>query len=664
MVKRKTLFDLMKSSGVPSIDGKLECLKNQLFAYKGYNKEQLASLKRNFAHFKSQFKQRWIKSHSKEETFLKYNDSWLQGTIEIPVESSQNQPGRPQKSFGESSDRSKRRKTEKMRSCYEKDLIIHAAGVELEKSGKRDASFILKDILSSPKRASKFKKAYNRKKSTHSPLTPMKALQMFIDADLTKGQYEIIRKTNMKFFPCYSILQKAKKQCYPPPEACRVTSNGAEADLQSLMDITTRRLSDYLEDVLITIKEQERKSLKLICKWGCDGSKQDLYKQKQDNVEDLDSNIFQSCFVPLRLVCGEKKERIIWENPTPSSSRFCRPIRFRFIKESAAVIEQEIKYVKNNINNLVATEVDLDGDKYLVKHILIMTMVDGKICNAATGTTSTSKCYICGATSKDFNKLDFTRDINFEAIEFGLSVLHARIRLFESILHLAYKLPVKKYRERKTEAEKELEKARKKEIQDKFRAETGLIIDMPKANFGNTNDGNTSRRFFDNPSLAAEITGINYDLIYRLKVILEVISSGYKTNIEKFENYTTETARLYVDLYPWHPMTPTLHKILVHGAVVIGKSLLPIGELSEEAAEVRNKHFRSYRQDFARKFSRENCNEDIFNRLLLSSDPLLSCMRAIKNRNTNAFLPEAISMFISDEPYTNDNSSESDAIFN
>lgn len=111
-------------------------------------------------------------------------------------------------------------------------------------------------------------------------------------------------------------------------------------------------------------------------------------------------------------------------------------------------------------------------------------------------------------------------------------------------------------------------------------------------------------------------------------------------------------------------MTPTLHKILVHGAVVIGKSLLPIGQLSEEAAEVRNKHFRSYRQDFARKFSRENCNEDIFNRLLLSSDPLLSCKRAIKNRNTKAFLPEAISMFISDEPYTNDNSSESDAIFN
>ncbi|KAH9643721.1 hypothetical protein HF086_001831 [Spodoptera exigua] len=35
-----------------------------------------------------------------------------------------------------------------------------------------------------------------------------------------------------------------------------------------------------------------------------------------------------------------------------------------------------------------------------------MTMVDGKVCNAATGTKSTSRCYICGATSKTFNDLN------------------------------------------------------------------------------------------------------------------------------------------------------------------------------------------------------------------------------------------------------------------
>lgn len=183
---------------------------------------------------------------------------------------------------------------------------------------------------------------------------------------------------------------------------------------------------------------------------------------------------------------------------------------------------------------------------------------------------------------------------------------------------------------------------------------------MPKANFGNTNDGNTSRRFFDDPQLASDITGISYDLIYRLKVILETISSGHEIDSEKYDKYALDTARLYVDLYPWHPMTPTMHKILIHGAVVIKNALLPIGQLSEEAAEARNKHFRAYRQDFARKFSRENCNRDIFNRLLLTSDPLLSSMRSVKSRKLNSFLPETIALLMPANPNEPGHSSESE----
>lgn len=143
-------------------------------------------------------------------------------------------------------------------------------------------------------------------------------------------------------------------------------------------------------------------------------------------------------------------------------------------------------------------------------------MIDGKVCNAATNNLSTSRCYICGATSKNFNDLDMKNVVCPQALEFGLSILHARIRIFETILHLAYKLPVKKYRARKTQEEKQLEEKRKQEIQDQFRIQTGLLVDMPKAQFGNTNDGNTSRRFFENPELAAEITGIDYKLIFRL----------------------------------------------------------------------------------------------------------------------------------------------------
>ena len=33
-------------------------------------------------------------------------------------------------------------------------------------------------------------------------------------------------------------------------------------------------------------------------------------------------------------------------------------------------------------------------------------MIDGKVSNAATYTTSTMRCYLCGQTSKDFNDLN------------------------------------------------------------------------------------------------------------------------------------------------------------------------------------------------------------------------------------------------------------------
>lgn len=173
-------------------------------------------------------------------------------------------------------------------------------------------------------------------------------------------------------------------------------------------------------------------------------------------------------------------------------------------------------------------------------------MIDG---NATTNTKSTSRCYIYGLTSQNFNSISKELSINSEAIEFGLSVLHTRIRIFESILHLAYKLLLKKYREKRNEEEKELEIRTKKHIQERFRRETGLLVDMPKANFGNTNDGNTSRRFFENPELDADITEVDFQLIYRLKIILETISSGHKIDVKKFDEYTMTTAKLYVDIY-------------------------------------------------------------------------------------------------------------------
>lgn len=74
-------------------------------------------------------------------------------------------------------------------------------------------------------------------------------------------------------------------------------------------------------------------------------------------------------------------------------------------------------------------------------------------------------------------------------------------------------------------------------------------------------------------------------------------------------------------------MPTSLHKVLIHGGQVIKYISLPIGQLSEEAAESTNKDFKRCRQSHPRKCSRVSTNEDIIHALLISSDPLITNLR-------------------------------------
>uniref|UniRef100_A0A2S2Q9M0 Uncharacterized protein n=1 Tax=Sipha flava TaxID=143950 RepID=A0A2S2Q9M0_9HEMI len=230
-------------------------------------------------------------------------------------------------------------------------------------------------------------------------------------------------------------------------------------------------------------------------------------------------------------------------------------------------------------------------------------MVDGKVCNAITETSS-QVCYICGVSPKNINNIDFikNRTNNISTYSFGLSTLHARIRFFECLMHISYRLEVKKWQMRSKE-EKQSFQARKTYIINLFRKEVGIIISQPKQGSGSSNDGNTARWFFENPMLSAEITGLNIELISRFGVILTTISCGFHTNILAFEKYAMDTAKLYIEHYNWYYMPASVHKILLHGTDVIKHCLLPIEQLSEEASEARNKHYKSFREHFTRKTS-------------------------------------------------------------
>lgn len=135
-------------------------------------------------------------------------------------------------------------------------------------------------------------------------------------------------------------------------------------------------------------------------------------------------------------------------------------------------------------------------------------MIDGKVCNAMTDTSSTQKCYICGATPKTMNgELKDLVDKK-EDYGFGLSTLHAWIRCFECLLHISYRLDIKNWQVRGPE-DKASVKQRSGEIQKKFKDQMGLIVDKPTPGYGNTNGGNTARRFFMNPELSGEIAELD-----------------------------------------------------------------------------------------------------------------------------------------------------------
>lgn len=165
--------------------------------------------------------------------------------------------------------------------------------------GNPDAADLIKEITETPTKATEFKKSLlMSEKNKIKKHSPEEALAIFINAELTRKQYEVIHGANKNVYPCYSLLKKAKTQCYPSEDSITVSETSAEVTLQSLLDHTTSRLFKYLEEVLEVIDFEEKQNLELISKWGCDGSQQTQFKQKFQNLSDSDANIFQSSCVP------------------------------------------------------------------------------------------------------------------------------------------------------------------------------------------------------------------------------------------------------------------------------------------------------------------------------------------------------------------------------
>lgn len=611
---------------------------------------------------------RWRSVSRKADIFREKYESWLQTNIDWPScilsqvqgtsiasvyeaepSTSTSSVGtmtkrkHPRKAFDDLGTKQKKRRSGDLDGeCSE---MVFAAVSKLKADGSENMASVIEHMLKNPESIGKFQDVMVKQPFTKKIFTPQKALGLLLSLKLSKWQYITLRETAIRegirnLYPSYYQVQKEKKECYPPENSITVTDSSAKITLQSLLDITAKRVLKSLPD---NIKGKE---MILVSKWGCDGaSSQSRYKQKLDSADD-DSSIFMTSLVPLKIMCEEKT---VWENPKPCSPAFCRPVQFQFVKESEAVVKAEVTKMKKEISDLRPTEYETNK----VTHDLIMTMVDAKICTYLSEAKSNAACYICLAKPTEMNNLELVekRVTSPEMLKFGLSSLHARINVMGCLLNISYRLDIKKSSVRGTE-EQNVRDAKKKIVQDRFKNELGLLIDVVKQGHGTTNDGNTARKFFEDPVKTADITGLDAELIHRFAVILQSITSGEDVDTVKFKDYAYKTAERYVSLYNWYYMSATVHKLLLHGADIITcNAIVPIGNLSEEASEARNKDFRRFREHNSRKKSRVSSNEDILNFLLLSSDPLISSIRpTFDAKKKKTFFSETLDLLKLQQP--------------
>ena len=298
---------------------------------------------------------------------------------------------------------------------------------------------------------------------------------------------------------------------------------------------------------------------------------------------------------------------------------YTRPLVLRFEKEDSSNTNKEyntlIKALKEDLKfNFCVQSKNI---KFILNNEMKFTMVDQKTINYLTNNTASTRCYICKKTFKDF-KDDFPGTFDHKAdknvLNFGISPLHASIRAMEFCTKLAINCNCKN-KEEKLEF--------KIKYQQLFLEKLRIKVDIPKQGYGNSNCGNTSKIFFDNHQISADILKINEQLVYKLGLIIKNISSKKTDYCIKDHNELCHDVFIILrSKYNDQQYSPTVHKLVAHSTQIIQAVGNP-GILSEQSQEHANKIIRNLRSTRARKTDRKSNIEDIFTTMWAYSSPFL-----------------------------------------
>lgn len=292
-----------------------------------------------------QFKSKWAKYHRNGERFKHKESAWLDKKISFIVPKKIENVGRPHKAYGESSARSRRRLASKLATEHNNntDLLIHAASISARKSKNPDVRVVLNQLTVSPSRPSTICKILSSNREIIS-MSPEEAVVFLLENGLTVKQYKNVRDLNMShncnIYPSYKKVHECKLKCRP--HDVKSSESCVEVSLQNLLNHTASRILAHQEDALLLTDVEE---ILLVSSYVFDWSTgHSLFNQNQ-KFENTSQNFNQSLFVtsviPLKVISSANS--IIWMNRTPQSVRFCRPLKFEFVKENEEIILREKK---------------------------------------------------------------------------------------------------------------------------------------------------------------------------------------------------------------------------------------------------------------------------------------------------------------------------------
>ena len=527
-------------------------------------------------------------------------------------------------------ERARRAETANIRSENDDDAIIQSAKQILKRQGQKDVVKAMDKMLHDSPIPSTSKSKDDQESNVISETTPEEALCLILNKNLSVDTYKTLRKHAIekgagKIYPSYHQILAEKKKCNP--SNVHINPSEAWADLQDLLDHTTSRTLS-MDSIYQNLVESHNgfTDIQLVhyFKWGIDGAGS-FFPYNQGGMDPIHSqHLLASHLVSLQ-ISSVTIFNTVFTSENVNSALACRPIRLAFEKETEETVKKEYFRISAEINSLQPFKMEIPGGpRIVVQYRPLCTMIDGKTFNFIVNNKSARSCPICLAGPKALSRRSGSFDPLPGTLIFGVSPLHWGMRIFEFLLHISYNRDFKKAEARSAE-EKALKKLRKEEVRKEFLDKLSLRVDMPCSKGGNCNSGNVARRAFANESIFSEITGIPTSIIQGFGVLWSAIRSGHRIDAERFEAKCNSLLDLFFASpeVNWYGLSPSAHKLLVHGADIIRHSILPVGILAEDPAEGSNKLHRMHRQNHTRKISHETTMEDLISRKLHQSDPVV-----------------------------------------